>query len=348
LSTNNPEQRRLQQTAQSVIKRLRETPADLQSIADTIEELVAADLSCTRTAAGNRLETLIQLFLAARDQLPQASLPGTRVMPLLCQALQSVAQLHGISPDDFYPSLMGRIFAELDTDETAAVPPKLSTKERILEAALEVFSDKGFFVATVDEIAEQAGVGKGTLYRYFANKEALFNELVRIRLEELEQRTIIVLNTEDDVISMITKYLRVYFEFFDHNQRLYRVIVQEHLDFGDQMQDLYIKKVMRRVPILKRKIYEATQLGVFKDVDFQTVFYGVMGFIHGVIQKWLAHDCSYSLLNELPTVVETLFFGFVRNQDHSAWQNLKDALPRSRGAASQTDASTVAAGSLNS
>jgi AcrR family transcriptional regulator len=348
LSTNNPEQRRLQQAAQSVIKRLLEAPADLQSVADSIEGMVAADLSGTRTAAADSLETLIQLFLAARDQLPQAAQPGARVMPLLCQALQSVAQLHGISPDYFYPALLGRIFADLDTGETATAPPKISTKERILEAALEVFSDKGFFVATVDEIAEQAGVGKGTLYRYFANKEALFNELVRIRLEELEQRTIMVLNAEDDVISMITKYLRVYFEFFDHNQRLYRVIVQEHLDFGDQMQDLYIKKVMRRVPILKRKIYEATQLGVFKDVDFQTVFYGVMGFIHGVIQKWLAHDCSYSLLSELPTVVETLFFGFVRNQDHGARQNLEGASPPARNVVSQADAGKVAAGNLNS
>jgi len=130
---------------------------------------------------------------------------------------------------------------------------------------------------------------------------------------------------------MIIKYLRVYFDFFDQNQHLYRVIVQEHLDFGNEMHELYIKKVMRRLPTLKRKVFEATQQGVFKDVDFQTVFYGVMGFVHGVIQKWLAHDCAYSLLEELPTVVEILFFGFVKNQDQTVWQNLRTELVKTQG-----------------
>jgi hypothetical protein len=70
---------------------------------------------------------------------------------------------------------------------------------------------------------------------------------------------------------------------------------------------------MRAIPHLKRKVYEGTQQGILKDVDFQTVFYGTMGFAHGVIQKWLARDCSYSLVDELPGVLEVLFYGFVKD-----------------------------------
>jgi hypothetical protein len=112
---------------------------------------------------------------------------------------------------------------------------------------------------------------------------------------------------------MISKYLRIYFEFFDRNERLYRVVVQQRGDVSREFQDVYVKTVMRRIPVLKRKIYRATQKGVLKEVDFQTVFYGVMGFIHGVIQKWVASDCSYSLVDELPTVMEVLFYGFVKH-----------------------------------
>jgi AcrR family transcriptional regulator len=166
----------------------------------------------------------------------------------------------------------------------------------------------------VDEIAERAGLGKGTVYRHFANKETLFNELVRIRLEELEKRAWLVFDGHDDVLTMIRKYLQIYFEFFDRNQRLYRLINQERLELGEHVQDLYFRKVMKRAPLLKKKIYAASQQGVLKDVDFQTVFYGVMGFIHGVIQKWLARDCSYSLVEELPAVTEVLFYGFVKTE----------------------------------
>lgn len=51
--------------------------------------------------------------------------------------------------------------------------------EVILEAALALFVERGFHGTAVPEIAERAGVGAGTIYRYFASKEALVNALYR-------------------------------------------------------------------------------------------------------------------------------------------------------------------------
>lgn len=55
---------------------------------------------------------------------------------------------------------------------------------RILEAAYEVFGDRGL-QATLDQVAERAGVGVGTVYRRFADREALINALFESRIEEL-------------------------------------------------------------------------------------------------------------------------------------------------------------------
>ena len=63
--------------------------------------------------------------------------------------------------------------------------------------------------------------------------------------------------------------------------------------------------------MLKRKILQATKSGLLKQMDFHTVFYGVMGFIDGIMQKWLASDGEYSLVDDVPTVIETVFYGFV-------------------------------------
>ncbi len=49
-------------------------------------------------------------------------------------------------------------------------------KEQILLAAVEKFLDKDFYQVTIEEIAEQAGVGKGTVYEYFSSKKDLFKE----------------------------------------------------------------------------------------------------------------------------------------------------------------------------
>src|SRR5215469_6480779 len=56
--------------------------------------------------------------------------------------------------------------------------------ERILASAREVFGESGAD-ACIDEIADRAGVGVGTVYRRFASKDALIDELLRLALEEL-------------------------------------------------------------------------------------------------------------------------------------------------------------------
>ena len=257
------------------------------------------------------LDELIGCFLEIRDAAKQRLFPIQYPLSGFIPAFQIVAGDAEIAPEQFCAKLLERMIFETEVGDDHKASTKLATRERILDAALGVFSEKGLHVATMDEVADRAKVGKGTLYRYFANKETLFNELVRLRLEELETKARTILDGQDDVLTMITKYVRVYFEFFDHNQRLYRLIVQERLDIGVQVQDLYLKQVKRRIPVLRKKVYEAGRKGLLKPLDFQTVFYGVMGFIHGIIQKWIAHDCSYSLAEELPSVLEVIFYGFV-------------------------------------
>jgi AcrR family transcriptional regulator len=58
--------------------------------------------------------------------------------------------------------------------------PLIDDKRRIiLDAALVAFAARGYHGTAVPEVADAAGVGTGTLYRYFANKEALVNEVYR-------------------------------------------------------------------------------------------------------------------------------------------------------------------------
>ena len=58
-------------------------------------------------------------------------------------------------------------------------------REAILGAALEEFAAQGFAAARLDDVARRAGVAKGTIYLYFADKETLFQELVRAMLSPI-------------------------------------------------------------------------------------------------------------------------------------------------------------------
>ncbi|HRY06112.1 MAG TPA: TetR family transcriptional regulator [Hyphomicrobiaceae bacterium] len=58
-------------------------------------------------------------------------------------------------------------------------------RQKILSAALQVFSQYGFEAARLDEVARKAGVAKGTLYLYYPNKQAMFEALVRSSVSPL-------------------------------------------------------------------------------------------------------------------------------------------------------------------
>src|SRR4029077_7615244 len=55
-------------------------------------------------------------------------------------------------------------------------------RDAILAAALDEFADRGFAATRLDDVARRADVAKGTIYLHFADKEALFEELIRMEL----------------------------------------------------------------------------------------------------------------------------------------------------------------------
>ncbi len=73
------------------------------------------------------------------------------------------------------------------TEPTA--PKGQRTRQRILDAASKVFTREGYVDARMSDVAVQAGLSFGGLYRYFANKEDLFGNVIRDLHEELFRRS---------------------------------------------------------------------------------------------------------------------------------------------------------------
>ena len=79
---------------------------------------------------------------------------------------------------------------------------QLQTRERLLDAALEVFSRRGYYAASVDEIAAEAGYSKGAVYSNFSNKEELFLALIDRRFARQVQEYPGIINFMDDGVQL--------------------------------------------------------------------------------------------------------------------------------------------------
>jgi AcrR family transcriptional regulator len=261
---------------------------------------------------GQDMETLISIFEEGVSEIISTNIEVEDSIGAWVREIIRVAKSWGVDQTNFSERLLIRQFSKRLGQRDQVRPQTADTRDKILAAALEVFSAKGFHGTTVDEIAESAALGKGTVYRHFHSKKGLFSELIRLKVAELEERVQGAIDPHADVLDIIETYLRTYFSFFDHNRDLYKVLIQEQSDFGAEVKALYIGNILKKVPLLKRKIFLAARKGHLKQMDFHTVFYGVMGFIDGVMQKWLASETDYSLVDEMDTVTETIFYGFVK------------------------------------
>ena len=107
---------------------------------------------------------------------------------------------------------------------------KLSKDKRIEIAAEEIFSKYGYEKATIDQIISLADVGKGTVYKYFGNKEQLFYKLVTAKNEPFVEALRVAVEGESELKSKLTAYFKVMVEFYQKNCALWQIIYFEMLN----------------------------------------------------------------------------------------------------------------------
>ena len=142
---------------------------------------------------------------------------------------------------------------------------------QIVDAALTVFGEHGLAGARLDDIAQRAGVAKGTIYLYFPNKEELFREVVRrtivARLDLAERELADAAATGP--AELLRTFMAGWWEFVctPEFQTVYRLVVGELHRFPD-LADFYIREVPARAHrIVGDVITRGVAEGVFRPVD---------------------------------------------------------------------------------
>ncbi|SDK59297.1 DNA-binding transcriptional regulator, AcrR family [Catalinimonas alkaloidigena] len=104
---------------------------------------------------------------------------------------------------------------------------KANTEERILEAAHEVFLQKGLDGARMQEIADRAGINKALLHYYFRSKDKLFQQIIGRAVKVMLPRLTQVMNDEVDLFEKIRRVVDTYITFLSLNSYLPIFIINE-------------------------------------------------------------------------------------------------------------------------
>jgi AcrR family transcriptional regulator len=143
----------------------------------------------------------------------------------------------------------------------------------ILSAALGVMARRGVAGATMQEIAVQAGISKGTIYLYYANREELFEKVVDHAFGELLEQVRGVLAQPGPFAERLRALLLTLFAFFDEHQEFLRVLIATRDDGGDPREGRREKRCRRHehydryIELLTGFLSEAMESGELRRLD---------------------------------------------------------------------------------
>jgi AcrR family transcriptional regulator len=104
--------------------------------------------------------------------------------------------------------------------------PRDERRGQLLIAASEIFVDRGYHAAGMDEIAERAGVSKPVLYQHFSSKLELYLAVLQRHVENLVSGVRQALRTTTDNRQRLRSAVQAFFDFIEHDGQGYRLIFE--------------------------------------------------------------------------------------------------------------------------
>ncbi len=190
---------------------------------------------------------------------------------------------------------------------------KQQKKERIIEAAVKVFAQKGFYTANVKDVAKAAGVADGTIYLYFKNKDDLLISLFEHKMHEILIRFEKVLKKINDPLEQLKVFIKEYFDLIQEDTDLSDVFQVELRQSSKFLKDYHNQQFANYLNIIADIIDRGKRIGFFRpemDTNIGKIF--IFGAIDEVARQWiLGADTKYTLAEATEQATDTLVKGLL-------------------------------------
>jgi len=151
---------------------------------------------------------------------------------------------------------------------------KENRPEEILDAALSLFTEKGFSATRMIDVAKAAGISKGTLYLYFENKESIFREVVQQRISpKIDDVEILVEQFEGTQAELLKQMINGWWMSVACTSlsAIPKIIVSESGNFPELAEYFTVNVVSRTRSLFCKVIKRGVSVGEFKPYDTDTV-----------------------------------------------------------------------------
>ena len=153
-------------------------------------------------------------------------------------------------------------------------------REKIINAARMVFSDKGFHAASVSLIATQAGVNKALLFYYFNSKKNLYREIISNVFDSFQNN--VTINPDDfpGIKNRFREIISRYVKEFSENRDMTKIFIREFIGLGVGLEkDIAQLEQQTRQPLVD-VIKDGIERKVFRNINPNVVAASIIGILH--------------------------------------------------------------------
>jgi AcrR family transcriptional regulator len=188
-------------------------------------------------------------------------------------------------------------------------------RAEILDAAALVFAQRGYRGTDVQVVADAIRVGKGTVYRYFPTKRALFlgaaDRAMRRLSEHIDERVADV----PDPVDQIAEAVRAYLAFFDAHPEYVELLIQERAEFKDRKKPTYLVHRDANIAPWEELMRGLIRAGRLRGVPVPRVT-GVMGaLLHGTIFTNHFAGRRRSFAQQADDILDVVFRGILADSE---------------------------------
>lgn len=134
----------------------------------------------------------------------------------------------------------------------------INKKEKILEAAGEVFFKKSFYEATMDDIAQLSGIKKPTIYYYFPSKIDLASQLLEVNIKKIFGKISEIISATNNVKDRIEMIVDFYINLLEENSKIF--IIMQRIGYDFMQKEDSKKKINELFEKLRKKQKKAGDL----------------------------------------------------------------------------------------
>ena len=127
----------------------------------------------------------------------------------------------------------------------------MNSKERIIRAAIDCFSKKGFDGVNVELISRKAGVSKGTIFYYFGSKKNLYLNAIESSMKPMLLGLSRRIDKAETLEELFGEIVSSYLDFLYRNRKLFLIIVRDMLDGGKNI-GIFLKNALEEYGLRKK------------------------------------------------------------------------------------------------